>query len=123
MSNEYAAILKESPQPSYVSPSIQELRNFCDGITEHVHPRGKCELERGYLVDYGQEFRVTLIRSEDQYKVILLRAYVPVKSLPVLLDTYAEEMITCKSVKELKAELGKFLRMENVQSQIHEWVR
>jgi hypothetical protein len=123
MANEYATILNERPHRSQDSPSIEELRKFCDGITEYTQPQGHCKLERGFLVNVGQEFRVTLIRADNQYKLILLRAYVPSNDLPVLLDTYGDEMVKCNSLKDLKEALGQFLRREDIQTQIQDWIR
>jgi hypothetical protein len=123
MTNEYAAIFDEKPKISQVSPSIAEMQRFCEGITQRTQPIGHCRLERGYVVAYGQEFRVTLIRTDNQIKIVLLRAYIPLQDFPVLLDTYAQEMITCQNLTELKKELAEFLRMEYVQEQIREWLR
>lgn len=123
MANKYADILNEIPLASQVSPSIEELRRFCEGVTEYTQTHGECKLERGYLVNFGQEFRVTLIRAENKYKLILLRAYVPSNDLPVLLDTYADEMVKCNSLKDLKVALEQFLRRADIQTQIQDWIR
>ena len=123
MSNEYAAILDEKPANTKVSTAIGELQLMCAGVSERIGDRGRCELERGYVVDYGQEFKVTLIRSDNQYKLVLLRAYVPRGDFPTLLDTYSEEMAECKDLGRLKKELANFLRTQSVRNQIEEWFR
>lgn len=123
MSNVYADILNTSPKPSRVSEPIEELRRFCEGVTVYVGPNGQCILERGYVVNIGQEFKVSLVRTDNQYKLVLLRAYVPPKDFPVYLDSYGDEMIECTALLDLKRELGKFLSTESVQDQIREWVR
>ena len=123
MMNQYAEIFDETPATAQFSSSIEELKTFCQGITQRKQPAGHCELERGYLVAYGQEFRTTLIRGDNGYKLVLLRAYVPLDDYPVMLDTYAEEMVECKNLPQLKEELTKFLRLSHVRDQIEEWLR
>jgi len=123
MSNEYADILAERPKQSRESLSISELKRFCEGISQSSQPAGNCELERGYIVALGQEFRVTLLRADNGYKLVLLRAYIPLLDFPVMLDTYAEQMIECRDLAGLKRELAAFLRTQDIHDQIQEWLR
>lgn len=71
--------------------------------------RVKCILERGLLVNMGQEWRVKLSATQRNYEQILLRAYVSVKGYPVMLDLYEEDMIECKREATLRRHLKEFL--------------
>ena len=84
----------------------------------HTNTRIECFLERGYLVNMGQEWRVKIRATRRSYEQILLRAYISSSGYPIMIDLYEEDMIECKTPLSLRKRLKEFLQQPSTSDLI-----
>ena len=116
MSNEFLDTLKSEQakrgsNPAQLSEALEILNVFCQGIGEYTANKVECTVEKGFLVNIGQEWRVKVKSSATlPYEQILFRAYIPAGGYPITLDLYDESTIECRDGKSLKKRLNDFLK-------------
>jgi hypothetical protein len=118
--NPFAAVLTEEladQQPT--QESLQVLQDFCSGIELSTRKRVICTLERGHLVNYGQEWRLVIRSSKGGPSQTLFRAYVLMsKDWPMVLDLHQGALTEAQGKDECVRMLQDFLRDPNVVTQI-----
>ena len=124
--NMFADVLSKELKKTQ-GPSSQEalriLQDFCEGVESSTDRKVLCRLERGYLVNDGQEWRPMIQASgcnerSDEPSYVLLRAYVPADGWPVKLSTYDAPMEPCENAEKLRDALQEFLKGPSVVEQI-----
>jgi hypothetical protein len=117
--NPFAAVLTEQLEEGKQSQeSLIVLQEFCRGIEQSTDNRVQCELERGTVVTYGQEWRPVMRSRDGGPPHLLFRAYVPLGSWPVTLDLHETALTRCEGKDDLTRALQDFLRDPNVIAQI-----
>lgn len=117
--NPFAAVLTEElEKKEQAQQSLKILRDFCDGIELSTGRQVDCKLERGYRVEYGQEWRPVLRSLLGGPPNLLFRAYVPERDWPVMLDLREGALTQVNGPDELTSILQNFLRNPNVIEQI-----
>ncbi len=107
--NEFQTFLKKHPiKPGQSTKALKVLRSFCEAIESHTANKVQCKLERGYVSNLGQEWRV-IIAPVLAAPTILLRAHVSAGGFPVFLDLFEEEPVRCDTEKNLRENLLRFL--------------
>jgi hypothetical protein len=119
MSNPFLEVLTQEPEvPEPFQEPLTVLDEFCRAIGEYTQDRVKVWRERGFLVNYGQEWRVLMQSASGGPVQPVFRAYVPLQGYPVQLDLHQEGLQTCRDRAALEAALAEFLRDVNVREQI-----
>ena len=117
--NPFAAVLSPHLDSSHHPPeSLGILQEFCLGVELSTHGRVRCTLERGYVVNDGQEWHSVLQPSYGGPKQVLLRAYVPLCGWPVRLNLYDGPLVECDRRTDLMHQLQQFLQQPAVIEQI-----
>ena len=114
MASSFLETLQKSTIPDNTSAALDILNEFCGAIRDYTGHRLECWLVPGFLVDLGQEWRVTLKPKSRDYEQILLRAYVPMDAFPTSLDLYGESLLTCSNEATLRKNLANFLKTRTV---------
>lgn len=118
--NEFSDIVRNiGAQPAQAPVALTVLQSFCQGIEQGSGGAVRCWLERGYLTNLGQQWRVMVRGGEQGQPQVLLRAYVPDRTPPVAtLDLYDEAPIACDDEATLRAQLKRFLGDAGTQANL-----
>ena len=119
--NQFQAILTReltNTAPFRPQESLKILQEFCEGVEASTSRGVTCTLERGYLVNDGQEWKPMIQATGGGPSYALLRAYVSAVGWPVKLSLYDGPMRRCQTADELRAELEDFLKEPSVVDQI-----
>ena len=115
----FAALQKEqAKEPISPQQSLSILKELCKGVEESPGGKVLCRLERGYLVNDGQEWRPMIQATGGGPSYVLLRAYVPSSGWPAKLSLYDGPMKRCETEGELRSKLEDFLKGPSVVEQI-----
>lgn len=114
MANSFLETLQKNAIPDKTSAALDILNEFCEAIRDYTERRLECWLASGFIVDYGQEWRVMLKPRSRDYEQILLRAYIPLDGFPTTLDLYDEALITCSGEAALRKNLANFLKTRTI---------
>ena len=117
--NEFLDVLKQNnpPSPPDWDATMKILRDFCTGVEQFVSGKLKCRLMPGYTVNMGREYKPT-VETPNGATFILLRIYIPKDGLPVSLNAYADDLITCTTHQMLKDELKIFLSQPSLKAML-----
>lgn len=112
--------LRQGAGPDEVyQKALAVLDEFCKDIDDYTNHSASCERERGYVTEFGQEWRVVLRASEGgRYPQVMFRAYVPAGGFPVQLDLHETGLTSCEDEPALRKQLEDFVRDPNVHAQI-----
>ena len=101
-----------------VRAALAVLDEFCEAVSQYTQGKVRCQRERGFVTNLGQEWRVVIQAASGGPAQVMFRAHVPVQGFPVLLDLHEEALIDCQDEAALRAQLEQFLQDENVRAQI-----
>lgn len=115
--NDYLSSLREETDETEF---IAEIREFCDAVQTFVgEDEAECRFEpTGRTVDYGAEFRVSLIVHDLRYQQTLLRFYLAHDGRAIHLDFpgTAGAPIPSREKATLKKALKDYLATPSVRA-------
>ena len=119
MSNPFLDALTRSPQPSekFQEP-LKILDEFCDAVRDYTEGRAKAWRERGFVTNYGQEWRIMLQSTSGGPEQPMFRAYVPAGGYPAGLDLHQAEVTEYPDGDSIRKALVQFLEDPSVKEQI-----
>lgn len=120
MGNPFYDALVESPPVSNQAQQVLDiLDEFGRGVEQYAQNQVTINRERGFVVNMGQEWRVTIRSLAGGPEQPMFRAYVPIDGFPTMLDLHEQELLKCDSPEDVRGALQEFLRDPSVKEQIH----
>lgn len=111
--------LQSAPAESPVHQQVMDLMKEAGAQLKRYSPKLDYAITSGFVVNYGQEWRFTLIATvKNDYKHILFRFYLPARGVPVQLDFYDDDLVTCSTPDDVRKEIELFFQRPSTKQLI-----